>query len=511
MALITSTVPNLSGGVSQQPASQRLPNQCEAQDNAIPLLVGGLVKRPPTNHVFEMKTAGGGSLDLSGAFTHFITRDPQEEFIVTLTGESNTVHVHGMDGVARTVYTDSGVAAGTYLNSSTPQTSFRAVTIADVTFLLNTGVTVAQDSTLSTYSRNQTSQQHEGMVWIKNTGQGAKFTVTVTDDTTTHTATVNHGPDPDSVGATATAPALRVARTTAGSGTPSASTIEITNTQVILKEDGSAVLTINLWDAAADTLLEVAEDINAVAEWTAILEGSGTTASGSLQVLAETTAYGATVDLQTESDPLAFAYPPNHPATSDIASSLATGTSIVDCTVTSGGVNGYTGYTAESSGSVLFIQNTTDFQLSVSDGFGQQAHQVIKDEVGDFSHLPPIAKNNMLVKVVGDPESEVDDYYVKFATNGDAVFGEGIWVESLGPGEKYLWDYDTLPLVLVRQTTTDGNGNLTFSVKRADGVSPSTGADSSITWANFKFTPKEVGSTLTNPAPSFVGGTINDI
>lgn len=47
MALITHDIPNLIGGVSQQPDAIRLPNQCEAQVNAISSPVRGLHKRPP--------------------------------------------------------------------------------------------------------------------------------------------------------------------------------------------------------------------------------------------------------------------------------------------------------------------------------------------------------------------------------------------------------------------------------------------------------------------------------
>ena len=514
MPLISTSIPNLAGGVSQQPDSQRLPNQCEEQINGIPLLVGGLIKRPPTNHIFELQNSSA-SLDLSSAFTHFITRDAQEEFLVTIPGTSNQIFVHGMDGVQRTVYVDSDVTSGTYLNSSSPQTDFRAVTIADVTFLVNRSKTVAQAAGLTTYSRGQSTQQYEGLVWFKASGQGINYKTTITDNSgsTTHSLELRHGPDPDALGATATLPGLKINRSKADI---SAATVEVTETTLLLKEDGSTAHTILLYGANNDTLVEIVEDINAIANWSASLEGGGSTNASQLEVVGDTNVYNVWAEFKVETTPQSYAYPPNHPSTSDVAKFFADGTTIVDCTATyssgsSGGLNGFTGYTASSSGSVMWITNHEDFQLTVDDSLGQTAHQVIKDSVESFSDLPPVAKNGMLVKVVGDPESEVDDYYVKFETNGGGDFGEGIWVESMGPGEKYLWDYSTLPLILVRQTTTDGNGNLTFVVKTCDGDSPSTGADSSIDWENFKFTPRETGSLLTNPNPSFIGESINDI
>ena len=54
MTLITNEVPNMVGGVSQQPDSMRLINQCEAQENAVSNTVEGLTKRPPTEHIKEL-------------------------------------------------------------------------------------------------------------------------------------------------------------------------------------------------------------------------------------------------------------------------------------------------------------------------------------------------------------------------------------------------------------------------------------------------------------------------
>ena len=55
MALISTSVPSLIGGVSQQPASIRLPNQCETQENSMAPVLKGLTKRHPTEHVAELQ------------------------------------------------------------------------------------------------------------------------------------------------------------------------------------------------------------------------------------------------------------------------------------------------------------------------------------------------------------------------------------------------------------------------------------------------------------------------
>ena len=173
MPLITSTMPSLTGGVSQQPSSQRLMNQCEAQENAVPLLIGGLIKRPPTEYVAEIKS-GANSIDLSSSFSHIVTRDTEEEFMVFLDG-SGSVNIMDTKGENKTVFLD--VADSTYLQSSTPQSSFKAISIADVTFLVNTDVEVAMDAAKSVYSRGATAAKHEALIWIKTAGYGTEFNV----------------------------------------------------------------------------------------------------------------------------------------------------------------------------------------------------------------------------------------------------------------------------------------------------------------------------------------------
>jgi len=50
MTFISSTVPNLINGISQQPSAFKLATQAEAQLNGVSSVVHGLLKRPPTVH-----------------------------------------------------------------------------------------------------------------------------------------------------------------------------------------------------------------------------------------------------------------------------------------------------------------------------------------------------------------------------------------------------------------------------------------------------------------------------
>jgi hypothetical protein len=531
MPLITTRFPNLTGGVSQQPSSQRLLNQCEAQENALPLLVGGLIKRPPSNHVGEITTylwdevteevVPGLSVDLSTSFNHVVTRDSNEEFIISLSGVSNSILVTGIDGIAKEVLSDLDVS--TYLSSGTPRTAFKAVTIADVTFLVNNTVDASMSADTSLYSRGETTKPNEGLIWIKSSGQGVGFRAKVTGvgEDIEEVVRVHHSPAAQLIGGDGTAenpniygyppnpPSTSDVAESMAIGTQQPDTLvdtlaftihndnSVSNTEVatVTKNDTTLTLTLTVSSSDfSDTILLGSDDYDTIAELVTHINDLGT---------ATPEKAGWVATLRTVTNPDESALLTDIEAT-DI---LGAEKDLNMWMVTTKGLDGLTNYTTEQSGSVIFIENTVeDFQLTVEDSLGQNAHKVIKDEVGDFNELPPVAKNGFKVLVKGDPESEVDDYYVKFETNGGGDFGEGIWLETIGPNIKYQWDYNTLPHILIRQS--DG----TFLVKRADGITPdATLAPSDADYSAFKFIDRECGSNLTNPLPSFAGRPINDI
>jgi hypothetical protein len=74
MGMISSAIPNLIQGVSQQSPALRLSSQAELQVNAFPSLVEGLQKRPPLEHVAVMSSSA-----TTGSFTHLINRDTTEQ------------------------------------------------------------------------------------------------------------------------------------------------------------------------------------------------------------------------------------------------------------------------------------------------------------------------------------------------------------------------------------------------------------------------------------------------
>lgn len=95
--LVNKSLAALYNGVSQQPATLRLPSQAEAQVNGYSTVVDGLRKRPPTEHLALLTAA-----DISGAYLHTIDRDSDNRFVVTLKGDG-TVLVHDLTGAQKTV------------------------------------------------------------------------------------------------------------------------------------------------------------------------------------------------------------------------------------------------------------------------------------------------------------------------------------------------------------------------------------------------------------------------
>lgn len=161
MPLISQAIPNLINGVSQQPAPLRLPSQCELQANAYPSVVEGLKKRPPLEYVAKLS-----NLQLGSAFIHTINRDTNEQYVVIIT--DGNLQVFDLAGDEKAVNFTAGTS---YLDASDPATQFRAITIADYTFIVNLSQTVAMSANTSPDSGSR------GIVFVKQANSNSDYTV----------------------------------------------------------------------------------------------------------------------------------------------------------------------------------------------------------------------------------------------------------------------------------------------------------------------------------------------
>lgn len=164
MSLVSSAIPNLVNGVSQQPYVQRLISQGEKQVNGYSSLVEGLRKRPPTVHLAKLANA-----PLPSAYIHTINRSATEQYTVIFDGTS--LQVFAMDGSPRTVHFPNGTS---YLTSASPQATFTATTVADFTFVINKNMTV---SALS--SDPVPTRPFEALIWFRSGNYRTTYSVAV--------------------------------------------------------------------------------------------------------------------------------------------------------------------------------------------------------------------------------------------------------------------------------------------------------------------------------------------
>lgn len=172
MSIISTTIPNMINGISQQPFALRLASQAEDQVNGYSSVVDGLRKRPGTKHIKRLPSTVS-----SNTYLHTINRDAVEQYLVVIS--NGDLRVFDLDGNEKTVNFPNGK---TYLSAASPRETFRCVTVADYTFVLNTNTTVQQDTTLSPNSR-----PNEALVWIKQGAYGATYKVTVDSSTASYT------------------------------------------------------------------------------------------------------------------------------------------------------------------------------------------------------------------------------------------------------------------------------------------------------------------------------------
>ena len=524
MAFISQNVPNLIQGVSQQPAALRYNTQAQKQDNAYGTPVDGLMKRPHTEYIDKLSSADASS----SQFFHSLDRDENERYILEITEASTpTVKVYDTtDGAEKTVHVPDGT---TYLDATAPQTAYKALTISDVTFIVNSEKTVLSDDDsadlgpqLSSVSLSDFTFRYEEdtstlitpvgvitnekLVYFRQVVLDTTYRIKITTDS--HT----------------------IARTQAGGGTSNV-TVDgnLTIEYKTLNPDGTNAHadvanpfpSTSLDNGPGSTTEELAS-----AFINAMVDARGTQADGTTGPHVVRTIQANDSADSSESDESTGESGNNdeHFGTGSFQGALL---------VRQGNV---TGRTTESSDDTNQTANAggvgpclhfvgmdhINYKIDVDAELLNNTLVVVDslNGVQAFTDLPPYAPHGFIAKVNGDPESSADDYYVKFEAN-DGNFGSGYWKETLGvqadaththeaAGIPKSFKFETMPHILIRQS--DG----TFMFKKADGVTPTTGngrpsADAADVYSGFKWADRTVGDDETNPFPSFVNKKIGTI
>ena len=139
------------------------------------------------------------------------------------------------------------------------------------------------------------------------------------------------------------------------------------------------------------------------------------------------------------------------------------------------------GWAVAQGASWLYIYGAYISSFSVSDNFNNQAAFGFLRTTQKFANLPASAPHGFTVKVKGEQGSETDDYYVMFDAN------QQVWVECARPSIASSFNNATMPHALIRQ------------------------ADNTFLFTEVNWSARTTGDDNSNPIPSFVGQTINNL
>lgn len=170
-------------------------------------------------------------------------------------------------------------------------------------------------------------------------------------------------------------------------------------------------------------------------------------------------------------------------------------------------IDGNANFTATRVGSTVYVKRTDngDFDIETQDGRANVFMASFKRKATSVSDLPAKAKNGYLIEIESNPDTDVDNYWVKFVTESGDSYGPGVWEETVAPGIEYALDKTTMPLVIYRAAQD------VFFVGPADGTSDSitVGPDTyNYTFPNWG--DRTAGDETSVPTPSFVGEAIRD-
>ena len=188
MPLVSTSIPNLINGVSQQPAALRLASQAESVVNCMSSAVEGLKKRPPMNNIARLFTGSAGS---TRPFIHVVDRDGTIQYLVIIT--DGDLKVFDLDGTAKTITFPDGKTYLDVANTADPSSQFRVASVADYTFITNREKTVAMDSATST------AWGTKSMVFIKAANYDTTYRVTLAGTQKSYTTPAVGSGTPDTI------------------------------------------------------------------------------------------------------------------------------------------------------------------------------------------------------------------------------------------------------------------------------------------------------------------------
>ena len=492
MAGITQTIPNYTGGISEQPDQLKVPGQVKNVVNAIPDIVHGLYKRPGSKRV---GTTPLTNVQSGGSWFHYYRDESEGSYIGQVAADGRVRMWSCSDGTEKNVWyhTDNSAYNGsnsdhtsitTYLSASNTE-DVQALTINDTTFLNNRDTTVATTGTT-------TGRPHTNFAYIEltRTENGRQYSLNIYDSDSTvniSTATrVKISSDNLAEGAgTGHCPGIGT-QVFSGAETNTGSKTNLTFRISALGQQGRNAGSASSTPDASDYACSYNREI------TLLHGGEGwATNDTTTQTLDQAqTSYNYTV---TVTDHEVSAVKANVKAVRPAPTPFDSDTAITVDGILGGIAGELAGVTVNGNalnyeiiGNGIYLYTAADaddFNVEVVD---QDLMRVMQTEINDVTKLPVQCKHGAIVKIANTRMSDEDDYYVKFVgENGKS--GPGQWTEVAEPGIVKSLNASTMPHILQRQADGD------FLVKQ-------------YTWAD-----REIGDNTTNPIPSFVGQKINRV
>lgn len=378
MSLISKDIANLTGGISQQAAPLRLYNQCEDQINLQPSLVNGLQNRAAVKTIAE--------LDITEGAIYPIDRDDGGRYnlIIRPTG----LTVIDESGVKQSVPLGTEALAYLSQNENDYYNTYKILTLADHTFILNTEKTARLTSDIYTPWKNQ------ALVFIKQVQASTTWSLTIDGQT----VSVGYGGVNNESGL----PHLYV------NGILAQQNVNMSTSDIATRLSGGS---------PAHTYYVQTTDTAYNSDKTYYF-----LFSGSYREITTAAAWATYKEKNNVYERV------------DIAAT-----------------SGFSGFTITQSASTLWIRKNDGgaFSIGLSDTRSDTCSYLVTSKVQQFSDLPTVAPDGYICRVAGSIASHADDYYVMFVANQVGAFSKGIWEECAEPGSRCALDPATMPHKLV--------------------------------------------------------------
>jgi hypothetical protein len=529
---IQTSVKNLLGGVSQQPDTVRLENQCEVQDNAFSSVVDGLGKRQPVEHIKRLDQIKVG-LTEDEVLVHWIDRDNDEQYAMVIDNALGSIpstpgiHIYDLsDGTLMNLSGKDGrrpveTTVKDYLEAfparpigllANAKRDLKVLTLSDTTYILNKAVTTKMETglppwdSLAVMGRKGPLIQHVGksarrwFLFQRTANPLSRYAVKVRFKTADEHSSYPGTWDPAqgkwkkgdeeelslSWVKTFSLDYTRRPNTTPGTTRGYGKPEDIPTYDPANKlHRGYQIPTIQTHEVVKRLFTE---------------RNEGSTSSGPLDRYYR----GGIQD----------AYNTFRTNLGERISELIIWDEVIAT------YNNFPFVSLPQKGPVMMmellpgaLQNVANKKyreaISIevdSTGDIQDSLVVFSAEVARLSQLPLTCKHGHIVKITGLEDNDSDEYYTKFVANKEEhtskkfdprQFGlvEGHWEESLAPMADYRIDNTTMPVKMIRvDDNSPGNTKgFRFEIFHAD------------------WTDRRVGDDDSNPLPSFINNTIEDL